>query len=154
VAVSEPTRHHYIPVFYLKQWVGPDGRLCEYSRPHKETKAKRKHPAATAYVDNLYTVPGLPPAEAQFVEKKFMQIVDSGAAEAMTAMLKRTEPIGDKEPNWMHVIHWARFIYSLSLRTPERIGVMQRSLDEGTFSIATRARPSWVPRNSETYPVE
>jgi hypothetical protein len=29
--VSEPIRHHYIPVFYLKKWTGPDGRLCEYS---------------------------------------------------------------------------------------------------------------------------
>jgi hypothetical protein len=109
--VSEPTRHHYIPVFYLKRWTGPDGRLCEYSRPYKETKAKRKHPAATAYVEGLYTVSGLPPERTQFVEKQFMQMVDSGAAEALTAMLKRTAPAGNEEPDWIRTIYWARFVY-------------------------------------------
>jgi hypothetical protein len=133
--VSEPTRHHYIPVFYLKRWTGPDGRLCEYSRPYKETKAKRKHPAATAYVDGLYTVSGLPPERTQFVEKQFMQMVDSGAAEALTAMLKRTKPAGDEEPNWIQTAHWARFVYSLSQRTPERIVVLQQDIDEGRWGV-------------------
>ena len=31
-------KHHYLPVFYLKQWAGPDRRLCEFSRPHKVVK--------------------------------------------------------------------------------------------------------------------
>jgi Protein of unknown function (DUF4238) len=133
--VSEPTRHHYIPVFYLKRWTGPDGRLCEYSRPYKETKAKRKHPAATAYVEGLYTVSGLPLERTQFVEKQFMQMVDGGAAEALTAMLKRTEPASDEEPDWIRTIHWARFVYALSQRTPERIVVLQQSIDKGDWAV-------------------
>jgi Protein of unknown function (DUF4238) len=148
-AVSEPTRHHYIPVFYLKQWTGRDGRLCEYSRPYRETKVKRKHPAATAYVDNLYMVPGLPIEQTQFVEKQFMQTVDSGAAEAMTAMLKQTEQAGDDEPDWMRIIYWARFVYSLSLRNLEQIRVVQRSLDEGSFSVATATKEE-IQRAHET----
>jgi hypothetical protein len=32
-------KHHYIPVFYLKQWTNRDGILCEYSRKYKEVKA-------------------------------------------------------------------------------------------------------------------
>ncbi|MET4072599.1 hypothetical protein ABID58_007428 [Bradyrhizobium sp. S3.2.6] len=147
--MSEPTRHHYIPVFYLKQWAGGDGRLCEYSRPYRETKVKRKHPAATAYVDNLYAVPSLPMEQTQFVEKQFMQTVDSGAAEAMTAMLKQTEPAADNEPDWMRIIYWARFIYSLSLRNPEQIRVVQRSLDEGSFSVATATKEE-IQRANET----
>ncbi|MTV16318.1 MULTISPECIES: DUF4238 domain-containing protein [Bradyrhizobium] len=134
--MSEPARHHYIPVFYLKQWARLDGRLCEYSRPYKETKVKRKHPAATAYVDNLYAISGLPSEQVQFVEKQFMQTVDSGAAEALIAMLTPTEPAGGGEPDWMRIIYWARFIYSLSLRNPEQIGIVQRSLDTGSFSVA------------------
>ncbi|MGC2776400.1 MAG: DUF4238 domain-containing protein [Bradyrhizobium sp.] len=147
--MSEPTRHHYIPVFYLKQWAGRDGRLCEYSRPYGETKVKRKHPAATAYLGNLYTVPGLPIEQTQFVEKQFMQTVDSRAAEAMTAMLKQTEPAGDNEPDWMRTIYWARFIYSLSLRNPEQIGAVQRSLDDGSFSV-TAATAEEISRAKET----
>lgn len=147
--MSEPTRHHYIPVFYLKHWTGGDGRLCEYSRPHMETRVRRKHPAATGYVDNLYTVPGLRMEQAQFVEKQFMQTVDSGAAEAMTAMLKQTELVADNEPDWMRIIYWARFIYSLSLRNPEQIRVVQRSLDEGSFSV-TAATSEEIQRAKET----
>ena len=33
-------KHHYLPVFYLKQWAGKDGRLCEFSRPYKNVKPK------------------------------------------------------------------------------------------------------------------
>lgn len=147
--MSEPTRHHYIPVFYLKQWTGGDGRLCEYSRPYMETKVKRKHPAATAYVDNLYTVPGLRMEQTQFVEKQFMQTVDSGAAQAMTALLKQTEPATENEPDWMRVIYWARFIYSLSLRNSEQIRAVQRSLDDGSFSVATATNEE-IQRANET----
>jgi hypothetical protein len=39
-------KHHYIPEFYLKQWAGSDGRLCEFNRPHKKVVAQMKHPSA------------------------------------------------------------------------------------------------------------
>jgi uncharacterized protein DUF4238 len=39
----EGEKHHYIPVFYLKQWAGADGRLCQYSRPYNRVKPKRVH---------------------------------------------------------------------------------------------------------------
>jgi hypothetical protein len=29
--MSTPRDHHFIPVFYLKQWVGSSGKLIEYS---------------------------------------------------------------------------------------------------------------------------
>ena len=33
---EERKKHHYIPVFYLQQWVRrEDGKLCEFSRPYK-----------------------------------------------------------------------------------------------------------------------
>jgi len=87
--------------------------------------------------------------QTQFVEKQFMQTVDSGAAEAMTALLKQAEPVGDNEPDWMRIIYWARFIYSLSLRNPEQIRVVQRSLDEGSFSV-TAASQEEIKRANET----
>src|SRR5262245_53815399 len=115
--MSEPTRHHYIPVFYLRQWAGADGRLCEYSRPYKEVKAKRRHPSGTGYVDGLYTVPGVPSEDAQFVEKHFMQMNDQWAAFALQAFL-----VGDPKKRDLTAkekVAWARFLYSLIVRTPE-----------------------------------
>jgi Protein of unknown function (DUF4238) len=126
--VSEPTRHHYIPKFYLKQWMGSDGRLCEYSRPYKETKPSRKHPSGTGYVDGLYTIPGLPPEQSQFVEKSFMKAVDDWAARALAIMLRQNARSHDLDARSKAA--WARFLYSLIVRTPESIIRMQQKLDE------------------------
>src|SRR5580692_1218431 len=52
-AAGKGDKHHYIPVFYSKEWAGPDGRLCEYSRPYDVVKPKRVHPDGTGYVRGL-----------------------------------------------------------------------------------------------------
>ncbi|WP_354002189.1 DUF4238 domain-containing protein [uncultured Reyranella sp.] len=40
--MSKLIKHHYIPVFYLKSWIGTDGKLCEFSRPHKTVVDRRR----------------------------------------------------------------------------------------------------------------
>jgi len=47
--MSKEGKHHYIPVFYLKQWAGVDGRVCEFSKPYDRVKPRRAHPDGTAY---------------------------------------------------------------------------------------------------------
>jgi hypothetical protein len=59
-------KHHYIPKFYLKQWAGPDGRICEFSRPHKEVKPRMVFPDGTGYERGLYTFPELAPQNSGF----------------------------------------------------------------------------------------
>jgi Protein of unknown function (DUF4238) len=58
--MSKEGKHHYIPVFYLKQWAGADGRICEFSRPYDRVKARRVFPDATAYVHGLNKIWGIP----------------------------------------------------------------------------------------------
>jgi hypothetical protein len=89
--MSVPLKHHHLPVFYLNRWTGKDGRLCQFSRPHKDIVADRKHPAQTGYVERLYEIPGLPPENAQLIEDDFMQRLDSHAAAALT-MLEDDDP--------------------------------------------------------------
>ncbi len=115
--MSEPNRHHYIPVFYLKQWTGPDGRLCEYSRPYKETRAKRKHPSATGYVDGLYSLPDVPPEQTQKIETQLMKSVDDWAAKALNELLQNNPRPGQFDPRL--ALGWCRFLYSLIVRNPE-----------------------------------
>ena len=112
-------RHHYVPIFYLLPWLGADRKLCEYSRPYREAKPFRKHPAATGYVDGLYTVPGLPPDQAQFVERQFMKVNDDWAAKAQQ-LLHSPNAKSDDMTAQMSVA-WARFIYSLIVRNPENL---------------------------------
>ena len=62
--VAKQPKHHYIPVFYLRQWTGADGRLCEFSKPYDRVKPRRVNPDGTAYVRGLNTVPGMAPEDA------------------------------------------------------------------------------------------
>ncbi|MGH6871251.1 MAG: DUF4238 domain-containing protein [Rhizomicrobium sp.] len=120
--MSIPLKHHHLPIFYLKRWVGADGRLCQFSRPFKEIVPKRKYPAQTAYVEGLYEMPGLSPEEAQKIEQKFMQPADTLAAEAL-AMLETSDPriLSESKPRSA----WSRFIMTLLMRTPEDIAALK-----------------------------
>lgn len=93
--MSKAGKHHFIPIFYLKHWVGADETLWDYRRRHHGVLPKRVFPDATGYVHGLYSVPGLPEVDKQYVEKKFMQRIDNDAALALRWMLDETKPPGD-----------------------------------------------------------
>jgi hypothetical protein len=72
--VSEPRKHHYVPVCYLKQWANTDDRrLCE----HKlipggyGVKPRRTSPDGSGYQLDLYRIEGVPDDIAQDFEKRF-----------------------------------------------------------------------------------
>jgi hypothetical protein len=108
--------HHYLPVFYTKQWAGPDGRLCEFSRPYDRVKPRMTHPTGAGYERDLYHVPGLSPANQYGVEDKFMKKVDQLACDALQILLH-----GDGSEFTIETKSgWARFILSLLQRNPEK----------------------------------
>jgi hypothetical protein len=115
--MSKQGRHHYIPVFYLKQWAGDDGRVCEFSKPHDRVKPRRTHPDGTGYHDGLNTVEGLPPDEAQFLEEVFFKIADDAAARALRILF--TPPPWSLTP--VERSGWSRFILSLMIRNPQSV---------------------------------
>src|ERR1700728_779884 len=112
--MSKAGKHHFVPVFYLKQWAGTDERICEYRRRYHGVLPKRVFPDGTGYVHGLYSVPGLPEKDEQYVEKRFMSRIDNDAAIALRWILDETKPAGDL-PDRLKV-SWAQFIYSLTLR--------------------------------------
>ncbi len=87
--MSAQGRHHYIPIFYLKQWSGEDGRICEFSKPHDRVKPRKVHPTGTAYMDGLNAVHGLPREEEQYLEDVFYKTADDDAARALRHMFGR-----------------------------------------------------------------
>jgi hypothetical protein len=133
---AKDPKHHYIPVFYLQQWADDRGRMIEYSRQgkHKFVKARPTSPTGTGYVRGLNLVPGVPPDKAEFVEKEFMRLVDEWAARALFAFLSP-----DREPSIQERVGWARFIYSLILRTPEHIELIRRKSAELKISSPPQA---------------
>jgi hypothetical protein len=115
--MSIPRNHHYVPVFYLKQWTGADRRLCEYKSLRGRILTRRTFPAGTGYEKDLYRVEGLPDALAQAVESKFMHMVDTDAKHALEKIVS-----GDNTP-WDARMRsaWTRFILSLRFRNPEAV---------------------------------
>lgn len=113
--MSKEPKHHYLPVFYLKQWARDRGQLCEFSKPYDRVKPKRTYPDGTGYVRGLNTVEGLPPAEMRFLEEVFFQIADDGAAQVLRTFLQPSPwTLTAKERS-----AWSRFIMSLMVRNPE-----------------------------------
>lgn len=126
--MSKAGKHHFVPVFYLKQWAGADEQICEYRRRHHGVLPKRIFPDATGYVHGLYSVPGLPKENEQYVEKRFMARVDNDAALALQWMLDETEPAREL-PDRLKV-RWAQFVYSMTFRAPNVIERMKRTMEE------------------------
>lgn len=135
---AKDPRHHYVPVFYLKQWAGRDGRLCEFSRPHKVVMPRMTHPDGTAYEHGLYTFPNLPPEARNFIENRLLQMADDQAAVALRRMVA-----GDMDFDADTRSAWSRFLMSLMHRTPERIAQMRRMVEEQYPKHMEAARERW-----------
>jgi hypothetical protein len=117
--VSQPKKHHYIPCFYLKEWIGDDSRLCEFSKPWKNiVKPRRTHPNGTGYLEGLYSFLYSKAAIQQQVEERFFKDIDDKAAIALQEFRNSTT---QNALNKESVLNFARFIFSLELRCPEDI---------------------------------
>jgi hypothetical protein len=121
-ADMEDQKHHYIPCLYLKQWVGHNGQLCEFTRPYNVVKPRRTHPHGTGYTRGLYAFPRLPPRIANELEDYFLKQVDGQADTALQVMLGNRPDLNLETRS-----AWSRFIIALLHRNPEAI---QRITDE------------------------
>jgi hypothetical protein len=147
---KEGPKHHYIPVFYLKRWAGADGLLCEYSRPHNDVKVLRKSPKATGYVRGLYNIPGLPPKLAGQLETRFLSLADDWAARAHQVLLSSDRSIDF--PDLRTKAGWARFVYSLVLRTPEYLAQHQQRFIENAADVVDSIKDDYENLRKETDP--
>src|SRR5262245_61693076 len=92
--MSQPRDHHFIPVFYLKQWANVDGKLIEYSRPYDgRLVSKPVGPRATGFQRDLYAFQDCPPEVAQYLESVFLKRADAQASGALAKLLA-----GDSAP--------------------------------------------------------
>ncbi|MDB5583439.1 MAG: hypothetical protein JWR80_8615 [Bradyrhizobium sp.] len=112
---TDPTKHHYIPVFLLRWWAGNDGRFERYDRPiPTKIMVRRVFPSEAGWMKNLYASPGhsLGP---QWLEKHVFQIIDSRAAPVLRKLNSDSRPeLSDEERS-----AWTVFLRSLFHRTPD-----------------------------------
>jgi Protein of unknown function (DUF4238) len=115
LSIQNPPRdHHYVPVFYLKQWCGLNNKLVEFTRKHGNFLAKPVGPKGTGFQTDLYAFPELPPDIAQHLENVFLKFVDNEASYALQKHLK-----GDNAWSSDQRTAWSRFLISLLIRHPD-----------------------------------
>jgi hypothetical protein len=114
--VTEPIKHHFLPVFYLRGWCDRvTGQLIQYSRPFRDVIAEPRSPMATGFEPFLYTMKGLPDDQKQTIEKDYMAAkVDDPAAQAVRVLVGTntsalTEPLRAA---------WTRFMLASLHRRP------------------------------------
>jgi hypothetical protein len=114
-----PEDNHYVPIFYQKRWaIRADRRVCVYSRPYKDARAQRKHPAGVGYQRDLYTVTNADAAVATYLERQFFKRTDDLAAKALAVIeAGQWKPMDSTTRSG-----WTRFIISLLHRNPEQVG--------------------------------
>jgi hypothetical protein len=118
-------KHHYIPVFYLKQWADANGRLLKFTRPYGDmVKHEPTSPKKTGYERGLYRVPGVPEHLAEIIEQKFMKKMDDLASEVLRQFIANVQQgwtLAKKEA-------WSRFIVGLMMRNPENLDRLKAEL--------------------------
>jgi hypothetical protein len=141
--MSNPEKHHYLPVFYLKQWAALDGRVIRYYRPNREVVAHPIAPKHTGYVEGLYSLEGYNLDQRNVIEKTFMAPhVDDPAVTPLRHFLER-RPASELSLPMKQA--WTRFLMALHVRNPDR---MEQIAAEGAKAIR-----EMLAKNSEEYDV-
>lgn len=134
-------KHHYIPVFYLKQWRGPDRRVIEFSRPYKnKVKPRNVDPDGTGYVRGLYRMPGVADEFAEVIERTFFKLVDDHAAIALQKLLK------NEMTDWSLDLRksWTLFLMSMFMRSPKIVADVLAAITEGLPEQWAAIQKKWA----------
>jgi len=156
--MSEPKKHHFSPVFYLKWWCNSDSEIVEYSRPYRDIDTRTVSPEATGFKHFLYTLDGVSDDQKQVIEKNYMSTaVDNPAAIAMKILIERDKTkLTEKARS-----DWTRFLMASWLRRPQAVseaiktftGVMEKNLnaDPENYKHLKEGDPAtpfeWIQQN-------
>jgi hypothetical protein len=111
----QPRRHHYLPEFYSRRWANQSGRMTAYQRFRPGAlQARQVFPSEIGFQRDLYTLPGVKPADAQYLEIELFSKIDDSGAKVLDKLLNGIIPNDAKERS-----DWARFLMAFWYRAPE-----------------------------------
>lgn len=112
---QDPQKHHFVPEFYLRQWVGSDDRLERYSQPVEgKIAVRRVFVSQVGFEHRLYSARDDSDPDPEWLEREFFQKIDNGAARVLRK-LNSNPPLSldDLEESM-----WSIFIRSMYHRNP------------------------------------
>lgn len=141
-------KHHYIPQFYLRPWLGADHKLEEFGiEPFSgQIRSRRRGTNSTGYVEDLYILPGVTEETQHNVERIFMGAVDATAKIARDQLMAGNDLTGELR------VSWSRFLLSLLMRTPEQIAAFKRSIAEDWQNPSETALRNYQQRRKPEWP--
>lgn len=152
MAANPPSRHHYIPEFYLRRWCGEDGRMVRYMQPVPgKVVPRRCSPREAGFEHDLYRSPVADPTDAQALEALFFAKLDDMAAKALDTLIVHDKGVLNRES--MDV--WCLFIFALLHRTPHNFKTMiqhgTRIIKETIATLGDRYLALREPRQPATF---
>lgn len=132
---NPPSKHHFLPEFLLKEWVGPDGKFERFVlTPAGDLHRKRVGPNAIGYKKDLYKVPATPePWAAQELETNVFAPIDDRSARTLRKM--KAGQLLDSDDRSA----WATLLMAFFHRSPSYFAatkeVMQNALLEEDLGI-------------------
>lgn len=115
--MSDPVKHHFVPVFYLSKWADQDGYVTATRRASDGgLVTHRVKPKETAFEKNLYALEKVAPEHRQVIEKNFFANEIDDRAAPLHARLLAGE-IGRFSQSDRDA--WTHFIMAQRLRVPE-----------------------------------
>jgi len=133
-----PRRHHTNPRFYLSRWAGRDKEVCLMRVIGGDVKSKRYHPKQTGWVRDLYRTRGVPEAESQDLETKFLGPLDGKAALALDKLVGK-EPLSTEERR-----QWTRFLLSLLFRQREHVATIKSHMADICREALIASEDEWA----------
>jgi hypothetical protein len=131
--MQKPARkHHYLPVFYTKQWAGADGQVERFTK-HGKVVDRRVHPSRVGWELDLYRIPLTDDHQAQMLEERFFRQLDDIAAVA----LRKMNSDDNISLTARETTAWSLFMMSLLHRSPEYL----RATKDASRRIWTETLP-------------
>lgn len=125
---NPPRRHHYIPEFYQRKWIGEDKQVERYERINGAVIRRRVFPSAAGFQEDLYRHPRAEMDEwdAQALEWAIFKKVDDAGAKSLEAMISDRAALRDN----LVRSNWAVFLRTMLMRTPYQMTGVLASLEQ------------------------
>ncbi len=119
-------RHHYIPEFFIKGFVGQDGKVAVYNKEKNKLEPSRKSPKQVFYEWNRNTF-NIDGEDTDFVEDLY-KFHENQFAPVYKKIIEQNGPLHIDATDLFHLIHFLGVLYwRIPLRDNEMLDFMQNA---------------------------